>query len=190
MIVVADEFEFDFQDAIDAFVFDQTDTKSPHFHGVSMKGVDIIAEFPEKFVYIEVKEYSNPSSYNPLRAKKKTTKSHQLKKSTKSPQLKNFNWLKNYLRQKFRDTYLFRHAEQKVHKPIDYICLVTFDDALNSHLAKALQNELPVGLASPRWKASLAVSCQVLNLRSWNRNFQQWPVKRLPPSNTAGGTTP
>ena len=44
-IVEADGFEFRFEDALDAFVFDETDSTKPTFHGAPMKGVDIVAEF-------------------------------------------------------------------------------------------------------------------------------------------------
>jgi hypothetical protein len=152
--------------------------------------VDIIAEFPERFVYIEIKEYSNPSSYNPALTKKITANTIQQKKLPRSLQQRKFNRLKDYLKHKFRDTYLFRHAEQKVHKPITYVCLITFDNALNIHLSNVLSRELPVGLASQRWKAPLATSCHVVNLATWNKYFKDWPVTQLPKNITAGGTTP
>lgn len=91
-----------------------------------------------------------------------------------------FKWLKNYLKYKYRDTYLFRHAEQKEDRPIHYICLLTFDNALNATMQKALRKELPVGLASKRWKREIVKSCQVVNINKWNENFPKWPVRRLP----------
>ena len=53
-IVEADGFEFRFEDALDAFVFDETDSTKPTFHGAPMKGVDIVAEFAEAYVYVEL----------------------------------------------------------------------------------------------------------------------------------------
>ncbi len=35
MKIAVDGFEFDFQDAIDAFVFDEKDRSSPTYHGLS-----------------------------------------------------------------------------------------------------------------------------------------------------------
>jgi len=97
-----------------------------------------------------------------------------------------FKWLKNYLKYKFRDSYLYRHAEQKVDKPVHYVCLITFDNALNSRMQKSLKQELPVGKASRRWVQALATSCHVVNLDKWNENFPKWPVTRLAAA-AAGG---
>jgi hypothetical protein len=46
MKVQSDGFEFDFTDAVDAFVFDQKDKTHPHYHGLShaMKAVDLVVE--------------------------------------------------------------------------------------------------------------------------------------------------
>lgn len=178
--VITDGFEFEFTDAISAFKFDETDKTSPHYHGALLKGVDIIAEFSKAYVYVEVKEYDR-SRFDSSTAQ---TPEETVERED------NFNELKSNLKYKFRDTYLYRYAEQKVDKPINYICLVTFDAALNCTIANALRKELPVGIASPRWTISLANTCLVVNLANWNTRFPRWPVKRLPRNNTAGGTTP
>ena len=160
-IVETDGFEFHFTDALDAFVFDEKDSTKPTFHGAPMKGVDIVAEFANAYVYVEVKDYNDPSIY---------------------AQQNKFNWLKDYLKYKFRDSYLYRHAEHKVDKPVRYICLTTFDNALNSLMQKSLKLELPVGIVSPRWIQALALSCHVVNMDKWNEKFQKWPVTRVTPA--------
>ncbi len=167
IIVEADGFEFEFSDAIEAYVFDETDRAKPHFHGAPMKGVDIIAEFDEAYVYIEMKDYDDPSVFDIP-----TATSDEDKKMKQG----HFKWLKNYLKYKYRDTYLYRHAENKVDKPIHYICLITFDNALNNRLQKALKLELPIGKAGRRWVQNIAQSCQVVNIDKWNHNFPKWQV--------------
>lgn len=169
-VIEADGFEFRFADALDAFVFDEKDNTKPTFHGAPMKGIDIVAEFDEAYIYVELKDYDDSSIYEVLRAANEEEKN--LRQTS-------FKWLKNYLKYKFRDSYLYRHAEQKVDKPIHYICLVTFDNALNSRMQKSLKQELPVGKASRRWMRPLAKSCQVVNLDKWNENFPKWPVVRV-----------
>lgn len=164
--VETDGFKFSFTDALEAFVFDEKDRTKPFFHGAPMKGVDIVAEFEDAYVYIELKDYDDSSSYDVVNTDNDDTRAH-------------FKWLKNYLKYKYRDTYLYRHAEQKVDKPIHYVCLITFDNALNSRMQKALKRELPVGKASLRWVQSIATSCQVLNINRWNENFPKWPVSRI-----------
>lgn len=169
-IVEADGFEFRFEGALDAFVFDEKDSSKPTFHGAPMKGVDIVAEFKDAYVFVELKDYDDPSAYDSLNARNE---------DERQARQESFKWLKNYLKYKFRDSYLYRHAEQKVDKPIHYICLITFDNALNSRLQKSLKQELPVGKASRRWVHALAASCHVVNLDKWNENFPKWQVTRL-----------
>ena len=189
-VVETDGYKFQFTDALDAFVFDETDRSKPTFHGAPMKGVDIVAEFESAYIYVELKDYDDQSLYDVRNA------ATDAEKETRQ---KSFKWLKNYLKYKYRDSYLYRHAEQykyrdsylyrhaeqKVDKPIHYICLITFDNALNSRMQKALKQELPVGRPSPRWVQDLAASCQVVNLARWNHNFPKWPVSPIAAASTA-----
>lgn len=180
MIVPADGFLFDFTDALDAFVFDETDASKATFHGAPMKGVDIVAEFADAYVYVEIKEYNDPSIYDIASA---STNDEKVSRRD------SFRWLKNYLKYKYRDSFLYRYAEQKVEKPVHYICLITFDNALNSRMQKSLKQELPVGKASGRWVNILAKSCHVMNLDKWNENFPKWPVTRIPAAVANQGAT-
>lgn len=154
-IIEIDGYSFDFPDAADAFVFDETDQSKPNFHGVTqLKCVDIIAEFEDSYIFIEIKDYDDPSISD--------VKNSQLDHQRKTRQ-EHFRWLKNYLKYKYRDSYLYRHAEDKVNKPIHYICLTNFDNALNHKMQKDLKYELPVGKVSKRW----------------NQNFPKWKLCRL-----------
>jgi hypothetical protein len=170
MKIDADGFSFDFTDATDAFVFDEKDKAKVTYHGLPMKAVDIVAEFNEAYVFIEMKDFDDPVIYDTLSAD-----TDELMKEKRD----HFKCLKNYLKYKCRDTFLFRYAEQKVDKPIHYICLLTFDNALNTAMQKALRQELPVGLASTRWKQDIVKSCQVVNITKWNENFPKWPANRI-----------
>ena len=176
MKIDADGFSFDFTDAIDAFVFDETDKSNPRYHGVPMKAVDIVVELEEDYVYVEMKDFDHLGIFSPdLDEDEEALKERR----------DHFKWLKNYLKYKYRDTYLYRHAEEKVDKPIHYICLLTFDDKLNIVMQKDLTRELPTGRASRRWKREIVSSCQVVNVAKWNDSFPKWPVSRLETS--AGG---
>lgn len=174
-IVETGGFEFRFENALNAFVFDETDRTRPTFHGAPMKAVDIVAEFEAAYFFVELKDYSDQWTHDTPEAAIDSEEGYQLKR---------FNWLKNYLKYKFRDSYLYRYAENRVDKPIHYICLITFDNALNSRIQKALELELPVGKVSSRWTRALAESCHVVNLERLNRNFPGWSVTRV---NTAEG---
>lgn len=162
-----DGFSFDFTDALDAFVFDEKDSSNPCFHGQPMKAVDIVAEFPDAYLFVEMKDFDNPKTYD--------VQDFMDDQDLKSKKDK-FKWLKNYLKYKYRDSYLFRHAENKVDKPIHYICLLTFENPLNEIMQKTLRRELPLGKASIRWQRELVNSCYVVNVEKWNQNFPKWPV--------------
>lgn len=172
MRIEVDGVAFDFTDALDAFIFDEKDRSKPTFHGQPMKAVDVVAEFEDAYVYVEVKDFYNPEIYNEKSA-------DDIDETALRTRRDYFKWLKNYLKYKYRDSYLFRHAENKVDKPIHYICLLNFDNALNVTMKKALSRELPVGVASKRWQRKIATSCQVVNMERWNANFPKWPISRI-----------
>ncbi len=174
MIVESDGYLIDFTDAMHAFKFDETDKTSPTFHGVTaLKAVDIIAELSDAYLFIEVKEYAGSYDTEKDWGEKECDEINCIKRK------KHFEWLKNYLKYKFRDSYLYRQAENKVNKPIHYICLLNFDNALNTKIAKSLKTELPVGKKTTRWISEISNSCQVMNLDAWNRNFPKWPAKKI-----------
>lgn len=168
-----DGFKFEFKDALNAYIFDEKDTYSPHFHGGFMKGVDIIAEYEEAYVFIELKDYDDgfAAKYNVLPHRQRTSEPSEEEIEQEKEVRKNFKWLKNYLKYKYRDTFLYRYAEAQENKPVHYICLITFADALNSIMRKSLSEELPIGKKGRRWVNGIAKSCQVLNVNTWNRNF-------------------
>jgi hypothetical protein len=171
MIVESDGFRIDFTDAIWVSKFDETDKSKMTYHGVTaLKAVDIIAELQTAYILVEIKDYAEPHEFDEFSG---------INESDRKDRHHKFNFLKNYLKQKFRDSYLYREAENKVDKPIHYLCLLNLDNALNNKMAKTLKTELPVGKVSGRWKKKLAESCQVIHLNAWNRNFPKWPAQKI-----------
>jgi hypothetical protein len=160
MKIVVDGFEFDFQDAISAFVFDEKDRTSPTYHGLShaMKAVDLIVELEDDYLFVEVKDFHKPEEYQDRNY---------------------FNHLRDVLKYKYRDSFLYRWAEQKTDKPINYLCLLPLDNALISRMNKEIRIHIPQGLAIKRWQQAIAKNCAVLNVERWNRNFPKWPVSRV-----------
>lgn len=171
MKIEADGFEFEFPEALNAFRFDEPDQSTPHFHGLShaMKAVDLIVELPTDYLFIEIKDFFAADDYD------FTSAVHAAQHGERQAR---FNHLREVLKHKFRDTFLYRSAEGKTNKPIRYLCLLTLDNALLSVMGKELRRQLPVGLAGPRWTTALTQSCAVLNLERWNSNFPRWPVAR------------
>lgn len=162
MKIEADGFSFDFSDALDVFKFDEKDKTKPNYHGVTvMKAVDLIVELEDCYLFIELKNIFNPVDIG------------------QQPVL-DLNDLIFKLKYKFRDSYLYRHAEQKIDKPIHYICLIEhLDNAQIDFIKKTLNRNLPIGRASDRWQLELAKSCNVVNLQQWNNNFPIWPATTI-----------
>lgn len=159
MIITVDGFEFDFQDAVDVFIFDEQDKGKVSFHGLShaMKAVDLVVELEHDYLFIEVKDFHTPDDY------------------------KNgsyFNHLRESLKYKYRDSFLYRWAENKVDKPIRYLCLLTLDNALISRMNKEIRKQLPTGQPISRWQRAMAHSSVVLNENRWNENFPKWQVRK------------
>ena len=157
---VVDGFEFEFQDAVDVFVFDEKNKDLPTYHGLShaMKAVDLIVELETDYLFVEVKNFHEPDDYQ--------DDDH-------------FNHLRKVLKDKYRDSFLYRWAEQKIDKPINYLCLLTLDNALISRMNKEMRLQIPPGKAVERWRRAIANRCAVLNEERWNHNFPKWPVNRI-----------
>lgn len=160
MKIEADGFEFDFQDALDAFVFDEKDRSSPVYHGLShaMKAVDLIVELENDYLFVEVKDFHEPDTYQDGNC---------------------FNHLRDVLTHKCRDSFLYRWAQRKTDKPVRYLCLLTLDNALVSRMNKEIRLHIPAGMAAEKWRRPIVKSSAVLNEERWNRNFPRWPVRRV-----------
>ncbi|MGL6225812.1 MAG: hypothetical protein ACRC10_04200 [Thermoguttaceae bacterium] len=158
--VECDGFRFDFEDVLDAFIFDEKDKSRPTYHGVTaLKSVDILVECKDYWYFIEVKDFHDLKRYE-----------HE----------EGENQLREILKYKFRDSYLYRHAEQAINKPIIYICfLANMENALCGKLCKTLKTELPIGIKTERWSRELARNCFVVNQERWNRNFPHWRASRI-----------
>ena len=167
MKLIEGELEFDFKNVIDAFKFDETDKISAHYHGLShcMKGVDFIIELPECYLFVEIKD--------PGHSRARTEATAAFKDKAISGKLR------EELVQKYRDTFLYRWAENKVDKPIKYICLVTLENALVLQLMNDLKKNLPEAKAGSRWQQGFASVCVVVNIDHWNEQFTQWPITRV-----------
>jgi hypothetical protein len=163
------DIEIEFTDAIDALVFDQMQQDQPNYHGIGeMHRVDFVVEVDEAIVFVEIKDPSNP------RAQEKGVEKFRKELIDGT--------LSSTFAAKFIDSFLYRWAEEKVHKPVYYLNLVTLDAELLPNFSDEIAKKLPpMGKAMPRWKRQLVVNCQVFNLDTWNDNFPKWPVTRLAP---------
>ena len=123
-----------------------------------MKAVDIIVELTDYYLFIEVKDFHNSEQYN---------------------ETDHFNFLIKSLKYKCRDTWLYRWGENKIDKPIKYLCLLKLDTPLLSRMNQELRRQIPVFPTGIRWNQEICNSYSVLNFEMWNQRFTSWPVTRL-----------
>lgn len=167
LTLTEEKFEFDFPNAKALYKFDERDRLSPTFHGVPMKAVDVMAEFPNFQLWIEIKEFQ----LEEIKAMRE--EGDQQKKGQNVHHKAN---LTNNLKHKFRDTFLYRFCENKLDTKVVYVCLTNFDDALNGFYKKELQRHIPTGFASKkRWSKQLLDKSllMVVNQDAWQRNLEE-----------------
>ena len=154
------DLEFDFSDAIDGIKFDD----ATHCLSHCMKAVDFVVELDEKYLFVEVKDPAHP------RARPQNQAGFQ--EDTLD------GTLRNEIVTKFRDSFLYRWAENKLDKPVIFLSLVTLDEGMVNYFQDEIKRSLPLS-GSERWTRNIAQACIVVNLDAWNRNFARWPVHRL-----------
>lgn len=160
MILQENDLEFNFTDALGAIKFDDTAHALSH----CMKAVDFIVDLSGALLFVEVKDPAHPRA-QPANAQTfaQTASNGDLKKE---------------IVMKFRDTFIYRWAEEKLDKPIHYVSLITLEEPLLSVFEEDLRRHLPV--AGPaRWAKQITVSCHAVTIDAWNRNFPKWPVRRI-----------
>ena len=172
MKVKADGFEFEFPEALEAYVFDEKDKAAARYHGLShaMKAVDLVVELPNDTLFIEVKDFHAPDDYNFKAA---------VTDDQRTERRQSLNHLRDVLVHKFRDTWLYRWSERAAgapDKPVRYLCVLTLDNGLLGVVSKEMNQVLPNGRAGPRWQRELAHACVVLNPQRWNSVFPAWPL--------------
>lgn len=159
-ILVEDDLEFDFTAAIEAVRFDRDDL---HGHN-SMKRVDFIAEYEERFVFLEVKDPDNPVAANPGAFRQKLMSGNLI------PSLAG----------KYRDSLWFRTLCGKSGKPVHYVVLLsmaTLDPALLLTKQDELHRSLP--LKHKDWSIPFAQACVILNLEQYKKQFGAHSVRRI-----------
>lgn len=189
--IEADGYVFNFaDDVVEAIVFD-----SIEYNGVqhAMKSVDIIAEFPEEYLFIELKKYdANRGGIEfrcPIWDDKKLISSkcplnnHKEKRDKASTKR-----IASDLRRKYCDTLLYYFAEGKLTKSVNYFCVIGgCDSAIMLRLQEILKHALPKGIpTTTRWMRPLVKNLAVVNVKTWNESPQlsrygtcQWALQNI-----------
>lgn len=141
-------------------------------HGLShcMKAVDWILEFSEEVWFIEVKDPDSPGA-----------KAH----GNRNDFLQEFlsGKLSGELATKFRDSFLYEWACNRVDKPISYYVIFAsadLDDALLLARTEDLRRKLPVGMPAT-WVRAMVRDSLVFNVAKWNKVFPDFPLSRVQP---------
>ncbi len=170
--IITDGYVFDFgADAMDAFVFD-----SDTYNGIrnTMRSVDIIAEFPNEYLFIELKKY-DPKKGGiefrcPLWDEKTISQKCPLSQNTRKRNAASVKRIARDLRQKFCDTFLYRYAQEKIEKSINFICVVEgCDSAITLRLNEIISQSIPKGMPHhTNWKRAIVKNVAVVNVEGWN----------------------
>lgn len=163
-VLIENDLKFDFGAAIEAIVFDDDALHNPS----TIKRVDFIAEFNDRFVYLEIKDPDVPGALNPGAFKAKMLSGNLI------PDLAG----------KYRDSLLFRTLSGKATKPSHYVVLLAMESLEPAFLLTKqdeLQRSLP--MKHPDWSAPCAQACVILNLDQYKKQFGANSVRRL----SAGG---
>ena len=172
--VVADGYKFDFTDAVlDAYVFD-----SSKYNGVKnkMKSVDIVAEFPQEYLFIELKKYRPERGGMEFRCPLWDDKSLIISQcplgTDDNKRVKaTIKRISHDLRRKYFDTFLYFFAENKLgDKQVNYICVVEGCEAAQIlRLNEILSSVIPQGIpAQSHWVRPIMNNLAVVNVEEWN----------------------
>ena len=167
-ILTEGNLQFDFSAALGVRKFDEQST-----HGLShcMKAVDFIVELQERILFVEVKDPENPNARPPARRRF----IQELQSGA----------LENQFTHKFRDSFLYEWASDRLAKPVHYVVLVALRSLTSVELltrTDALRRVLPAGGLPPCWKRPIAGGCAVVNLATWSSHplLGRFPVSRVP----------
>ena len=142
-------------------------------HGLShcMKAVDFVVEESDRVLFVEFKDPDHP------RADPDAKEAFLQKLQTGDKD--------DDLVRKYRDSFIYRWAEDTDEKPIVYFVLVAasrLDEAMLLARTEELKRKLPVeGPASGAWQRQIVAGCSVFNLETWNKHLPQYPVTRAAP---------
>ena len=141
-------------------------------HGLShcMKAVDWILELPDRICFIEVKDPDAPG------ARDHGNRDDFLQELLSGK-------LSGALATKFRDSFLYEWACNRVDQPISYYVIIAsadLDDALLMSRTEDLRRKLPTG-TQVNWVRAIARDCLVFNIAKWNEVFPELPLSRPQP---------
>lgn len=158
------ELEFTFPAGTHAVKFD-----GPN-HGLShcMKAVDFIVDFGSYLLFVEVKDPDSRNATPQNRTEFEAALTHP--EFTRKLSLK------------YRDSFLYRWAENKLGKPIRYVVLLQLSALQKADyltIDQALKRDLPTISAPKMWARSVVDGAAVVNMSTWNALGAYGTVRRV-----------
>lgn len=132
-----------------------------------LKAVDWILDLPERIYFVEIKDPEAPGAEVHKESKRFL---QDFLASNPTPNLA----------AKFRDSFLYEWACDRVEKPISYFLVVasgTLDDPQLLALTDDLRRRMPVGTPA-NWIRPIAHDCHVVNVAKWNELLPQYALSR------------
>ena len=140
-------------------------------HGLShcgLKAVDWIIDLQDETYFVELKDLDASAA---TRHDQRTKYLNDLEAGRKDDDLV----------RKFRDSFIYQWARGQVGKPIIYLVVIAcraLDRRMLLHHTEALRRKLPSGVPDV-WKQAIAEDVLVLNERTWNERFGNFPIERM-----------
>ena len=149
----------------DALSFKKFDDGKSHGLSHCMKAVDFIVETKDRIIFIEIKD--------PPPTGKNTAKFIEELQSGR---------LDETLKYKYRDSFLYEWASEKINKPVYYYVIIALDKLDPASLlfrTDEFKRKLPVSFAL--WKRQIVHTCAVFNIESWNKAFRnkKYKIRRI-----------
>lgn len=156
------EVTIDFGNVITAEKFDD-----PINHGFTwMKKVDFIVEKTDRIYFIELKDPMDSKA--PLKRRKEFIEKLLV------------GQLDSSLIYKYRDSFLYKFAENGVfNKPIYYIVLIGYERLNSAELQRRtdeLKRKIPSGKALSKWKNGIVKGVVVMKFSTWRKTFKNYQL--------------
>lgn len=164
-MITLDELDLriSFENALYGENFDQDEIKL----GTSLQPVDLIFEFENYYLFVEVKDPDVPNPSNPISFMQKLNSGQVIRK----------------VAGKFRDTTFFRIRQGRNDKPIKYVFLLSMA-SLDPALLSNKQDELRKSLPSKHEFWGSDITCVVMNIQQWQRKFGADSITRISDTST------
>lgn len=168
----AEGFKFEFaKDMIDCIVFDSERHHVPQSH---LNPVDIIAEFPDEYVFIELKKFKDGKIQFkcPLGEKTKVYTDCPLNKNQQASAAASVKRIAHDLKEKYYHTFIHRYAEGKLEKKVRYICLT--EGLMKGEIVRLqqlLESQMPLKkLSNDVFVKPIIAGLAVVDSALWNQN--------------------